>query len=113
MKVVAFSHCHVINLLLQLMHGLSSRRRKIRRFRKWPHRHLKVVELIGFRGETIDLELAFSMIENAITLEKMLINIDCPSHLGYYRENEIKIAAAERAKVLEENLPQGVQLVIN
>ncbi|KAL9422418.1 hypothetical protein AB3S75_034649 [Citrus x aurantiifolia] len=101
---------------LKLMNGLSSRRRQIRRFRKWPHRHLKVVELIGFRGETIDLELAFSILRNAITLEKMIINTNVPTQLGSYWEyedNKLKIAARERAKVLEKYLRQRVQLVIH
>lgn len=75
-----------------------------------------MVELIGFRGETIDLELAFSILRNAITLEKMIINTNVPTQLGSYWEYEdhkLKIAARERAKVLEKYLRQRVQLVIH
>lgn len=45
---------------------------------KYPHQCLKVVELIGFYGCTIDMELALFVINNAPSLEKIFIDTRNP-----------------------------------
>ncbi|KAJ4713526.1 FBD-associated F-box protein [Melia azedarach] len=93
--------------------------REIQQFPKCAHEHLKVVEFIGFVGHSIDLELAFYLLENSISLEKMIIDPTSPFSRGTYWEfedceekEEGKKAARVRARKLEEKVPQGVELVI-
>ncbi|PRQ55972.1 putative FBD domain-containing protein [Rosa chinensis] len=41
---------------------------------KSPHYYLKVVEIAGYRGQTSDYEYVKYFIENAVELEKLIIN---------------------------------------
>lgn len=79
------------------------------------HQQLKVVELIGFLGLPIELELAFYLLEIATMLEKVIVEPTPPSLLGtpwVFEDYKKKAAARQRAKKLETRLPRGVELVI-
>lgn len=86
--------------------------------RKFPdclHQHLKVVELIGFVGLPIELELAFYLLKSATTLKKMIVEPTPPAVLGTpweFENYKKKQAARTRAKELEPKIPKGVELVI-
>ncbi|KAJ4713528.1 FBD-associated F-box protein [Melia azedarach] len=93
--------------------------RAIKQFPKCAHEHLKVVEFIGFVGHSIDLELAFYLLKNSISLEKMIIDLTSPFSRGNYwdfedceEKKEEKKAARMRARKLKEKAPKGVKLVI-
>lgn len=92
-----------------------SGRRKVHTFPKCSHQHLKVVEVIGFVGLPFDLELPCYLLENAVRLEKMIVNPTNPLSLGKYWEYEDdreKEIARQYAKKLEERVPQGVEFII-
>ncbi|KAK1591066.1 hypothetical protein Q3G72_001654 [Acer saccharum] len=93
-------------LLINLKKLISGdHKRKLREFPKYPLEHLKVVEIVGFVGRPIDLELAFYFLENAHMLEKMTVN---PTYsTGSYfksKDSERKQAARNRAKLLKKRL---------
>ena len=44
---------------------------------KYPHQYLKMIELIGFVGCTVDMELALNLINKAVLLEKIIIDTQC------------------------------------
>ena len=82
---------------------------------KYPNEHLKEVEITGFVGRAIDIELTVYLLENAIKLEKLVINPRSPALVGTpwefvrVEENE---GAIECAKQLKKNLPIGAELFI-
>ncbi|GMY23822.1 F-box/LRR-repeat protein At3g58900-like [Fagus crenata] len=86
---------------------------KVRRA-KYPHQCLKVVELIGFVGCTIDMELAPHVLNNVVSLEKIIIDTRSPDEdmLLDSMDLEKKLAAQTCARQLETRLPPGVELVI-
>ncbi|GLT63985.1 hypothetical protein SLA2020_365060 [Shorea laevis] len=90
-------------------------RRKVQKFPKCPHHGLKLVELVGFVGKIIDMEFAMYLIENAVALEKIIIDPRNPQMIGsvweYHNMKEIE-AARKRAKKLETKLSLGSKLVI-
>ena len=91
---------------------------------KYPHQCLKVVELIGFYGCTIDMELALYVINNAPSLEKIIIDTRSPC----VEENTIidmrspcveeilhapkKLAALYYVEQLKTRIAPGVELVV-
>ena len=80
-----------------------------------PHQCLKVVELIGFVGCTVDMELALNLIDNAASLEKIIIDTRSPDleeMLWDSREPQQKLAALNSARQLETRLPPGAEMVI-
>ncbi|KAJ9163906.1 hypothetical protein P3X46_023528 [Hevea brasiliensis] len=79
-----------------------------------PHRCLKVVELGGFVGYAIDVELAKNILKRAVSLEKLVID-PCAYSWGEREERtdlECVIAARACAKQLDMSLPPGAELVI-
>ncbi|PWA53122.1 FBD domain, Leucine-rich repeat domain, L domain-like protein [Artemisia annua] len=52
----------------------AKRRRKIKRAAKHPHKHLEVVEILGYYGRTSDVELVVYFIYNANALHKIIID---------------------------------------
>ena len=62
-----------------------------------------MLELIGFVGGTLDMELALDVLNNALSLETIIINISDP---------EKKLTAIARARQLETTLPPGIKMVI-
>lgn len=94
----------------------AKRRRKIRQAAKHPHEHLEVVEVVGYYGRTSDVELAVYFIDNAIALQKILID---PRYqvleripIGNDQLKKEKAARSCAKKQLEPRTPRGVQLVI-
>ncbi|XP_038712597.1 putative FBD-associated F-box protein At5g22720 isoform X2 [Tripterygium wilfordii] len=55
-------------------YGKTVEKRKRKKIPKCLHYCLKEVELAGFVGQTIDMELAIYLLENAIALEKIIVD---------------------------------------
>nr|POE97821.1 putative f-box/lrr-repeat protein [Quercus suber] len=81
---------------------------------KYPHQCLKVVELIGFVGCTVDMKLALYVINNAPSLEKIIIDAQIPSleEVLHDSSNPKKLGAIHYVKQLESRLAPGVELVV-
>jgi hypothetical protein len=78
----------------------------------YPHKCLKVVEIIGFVGCGVDLEIASYILIHTVSLEKIIID---PCHPDRCRvEDPYKLLEARnRARQhLETILPTGTQLVL-
>lgn len=85
----------------------SSEVRSRHQFPKCSYQHLKEVDMIGFSGNPVELELAHYLLENATTLEELLLE-------PWEFESEATIEAArEEARKLEEVIPPGVKLYIH
>ncbi|KAL4634235.1 hypothetical protein ACB092_04G185200 [Castanea dentata] len=78
---------------------------------KYPHQCLKMVELVGFVGGTLDMELALDVLNNALSLETIIIDTRIPfgKHIS---DPEKKLTAIARARQLETTLPPGIKMVI-
>lgn len=94
----------------------SKRRRKLRQAAKCAHEYLKLVEIVGYYGRTSDAELAMYFIENAVALQKIVIDPRnqilerSPAGIAQIKKEE---SARRRArKQLESKKPPGVQLII-
>ena len=91
--------------------------RKARKVRKYPNEHLMEVEIVGFAGCAIDIQLVVYLLESAVNLEKIVINprspyikgIPCPENV---RTTVIYKGAKEAAKRLKEKLLTGAEFVI-
>ena len=55
--------------------------RKLKKAASFPLQHLKVVELLGYYGRRSELELVEYFLENAIVLEKLIIDPRGPRNL--------------------------------
>ncbi|KAL4341676.1 hypothetical protein GQ457_08G015550 [Hibiscus cannabinus] len=94
--------------------GSSILYRRIKKRRKSAHPSLKVVEITGFVGETVDTELCILLIENAIELEKIVITLSVLWNTGrssstYY---DRRPTARKRAENLRLKYNLGNKLVI-
>jgi len=69
------------------------------------------LELYGFVGRRIDLELATYVIENAVVLEEVLVNLNMYGLNGVI--NPDKIFSRKRAKKLKRKLCVGVKFVLS
>ncbi|EYU19994.1 hypothetical protein MIMGU_mgv11b014216mg [Erythranthe guttata] len=94
----------------------TKRRRKIKQAAKCRHETLKLVELVGYFGRTSDVELAMYFIENAVALQKIIVDPRnqilerSPLRIEQIRKEEF---ARKRAKhQLGSKKPPGVQLII-
>lgn len=78
---------------------------------KYPHQCLKMLGLIGFVGGTLDMELVLDILNNALSLEMIIIDTRIPfgKHIS---DPEKKLTAIARARQLETTLPQGIKMVI-
>ncbi|XP_031266910.1 F-box protein At4g09920-like [Pistacia vera] len=101
----ACPYLHKLTLKFLLVH--FSRRKDIYRYEKRPHQHLKVVELVGFCGFPVELELAINLLENATLLERMIVEL--PSAATW--SERIRECAGESTKMLTDYIPPGVDLV--
>ncbi|KAF3962987.1 hypothetical protein CMV_012567 [Castanea mollissima] len=68
--------------LHSLLWDKSRRERELRKVMKYPNEHLKEVEITGFVGRAIDIELTVYLLESAIKLEKLVINPRSPALVG-------------------------------
>ncbi|XP_074310764.1 putative F-box/FBD/LRR-repeat protein At5g56810 isoform X1 [Silene latifolia] len=74
---------------------------------KWPGlplKCLKTLEIVGYVGQTIDLGLAFFVLENASMLEEVIVTFVPRNYKTY------DIDARERLVKLQDKIPQGVKL---
>lgn len=78
---------------------------------KHPNEHLKEVEIVGFVGRTIDIELTVYLLKSAIKLETIGINPHAPHSVGNPWETENE-GARECAKQLKKHPPLGAGLII-
>ena len=98
--------------------GQAQCRKKARKVKKYPNEHLmKEVEIVGFAGCAIDIQLVVYLLECAINLEKIVINpcspyikgIPCPENV---RTTVKYKGAREAAKRLKEKLLTRAEFVI-
>ncbi|XP_038696480.1 F-box/LRR-repeat protein At3g58900-like isoform X2 [Tripterygium wilfordii] len=102
-----------MKLSLQLRNPCG--RRIQQKLPRCPHQCLKVVEIIGFQGCTIDNEFAAYLVENAVMLEKIIIDPRQPLLLGTpweYDHMEKIRTARKRAKQFKTNLSLGSKLLL-
>ncbi|KAA8534056.1 hypothetical protein F0562_031573 [Nyssa sinensis] len=94
----------------------SKRRKKMRKAAGCPHQYLKLVEMVGYYGRISDVELAMYFIENAIALQKIVIDprnqILERTPVGVDEINREEAARSHAKQQLEAKKPPGVQLVI-
>lgn len=94
----------------------SKRRRKLRQAAKCVHAYLRLVEIVGYYGRTSDAEVAMYFIENAVALQKIVIDprnqILERSQVGVAQIRKEEFARRHARKQLESKKPPGVQLVI-
>ncbi|XP_049410476.1 F-box/LRR-repeat protein At3g58900-like [Solanum stenotomum] len=104
-------------LLLSLVWIKPKRsKRECRKVARCPLHHLKVLKLYGYYGRTSELELVRYFLENAIVLEKILVD---PIPLAFFRiEGEpreskpVRIARKYAKLQLEREVPSHIELVI-
>lgn len=87
------------------------RGQRILKANKHPHLCLKVVEIVGFVGCSLDIKFARYLLNNAVTLERLSIDPRLPYQLDFMTTKE-KNLIRERARQLESELPPGAKLVI-
>ncbi|KAG5562605.1 hypothetical protein RHGRI_005362 [Rhododendron griersonianum] len=94
--------------------NLSVSKRKVRRcIRHFHHRCLKEVRLGGYYGRKSDVEVAIHFLENAVALEKMIINPrDESPFLPDYAFLRQRAARSRAKQQLDGIVPAGVKLVI-
>ncbi|KAG8380809.1 hypothetical protein BUALT_Bualt06G0055100 [Buddleja alternifolia] len=94
----------------------SKRRRKIRGSSKCAHEFLKLVEIFGYYGRTSEAELVMYFIENAVALEKIIIDprnqILERSPVGIDQIKKEEAARRRAKKQLEPKNRPEVQLII-
>ncbi|KAK3005728.1 hypothetical protein RJ639_016713 [Escallonia herrerae] len=80
-----------------------------------PHPCLQVVQVVGFVGRAIDVELVMYLLEHAGKLERIVLNPALPCTIGTpleFIEFEGTKAARERALQLKASVPRGAELVV-
>lgn len=88
----------------------------MRQATKCAHEHLKMVEIVGYYGRTSDAELAMYFIENAVALEKIVIDPRnqilerLPAGIAQIKKEEA--ARRHAMKQLDSRKPPGLQLLI-
>jgi len=86
--------------------------RELKRVVGLPHQFLKVVEFNNYYGRPCDLELVNYFIDNAIALEKLVVN---PCEKEYITDG-VKKVKEPRERALQQlmgKLPSRIELVIN
>ncbi|KAL4634300.1 hypothetical protein ACB092_04G189600, partial [Castanea dentata] len=127
-KVIAFDEESLIGLIpmieaapflqkfnLELSCYTPLKKRELRKVKKHPNKHLKEVEIVGFEGRPIDIELTIYLLESAFKLEKIVIIPRSPAVVGTpweFDEIEKNEHAIKAAKQLKKKLPLGVELLI-
>ena len=67
--------------------------KKARKVKKYPNEHLKEVEIVGFAGRAIDIQLVVYLLESAINLEKIIVNLCAPYVVGIPCPRNIRTTA--------------------
>ena len=85
--------------------------------KKYPNEHLKEVEIVGFAGRAIDIQLVVYLLESAINLEKIIFNLSAPYLAGIPRPKNIRTTvkykgAREAAMRLKEKQLTRAEFVI-
>ncbi|XP_074306693.1 uncharacterized protein LOC141641952 [Silene latifolia] len=104
--IVLASSPNLQKLTLKLENfGTKERNREVRRCVSYgsPLTCLKTLELVGYRGKPVDLELAFFVLENASMLEEIIVDFIIPLNDNVKRE---------RLEMLQMKIPQGVKLTV-
>ncbi|KAM3751936.1 hypothetical protein ACB098_04G149700 [Castanea mollissima] len=91
--------------------------KKARKVKKYPNEHLKEVEIVGFAGRAIDIQLVVYLLESAINLEKIIVNLCAPYVVGIPRPKNIRTTveykgAKEAAMRLKEKQLTRAEFVI-
>lgn len=91
--------------------------RKQREFQKpssAPLQHLKVVEIHGYYGRTSEDELIEYILENAMALERIIVDPRCHYHCIFQGRVIVKRSKKARicAKKLKESTPSPVEFVL-
>ncbi|KAK9755859.1 hypothetical protein RND81_01G055500 [Saponaria officinalis] len=71
-----------------------------------PLRYLRTLELVDFIGWKNDLELAYFVLENAISLQEVIVDLRPRPYINYSE------GAQQRLKLLQNKIPEGVKLII-
>ncbi|KAK3446399.1 hypothetical protein EUGRSUZ_A02104 [Eucalyptus grandis] len=88
------------------------RQRELKRVVRPSHMYLKEVEFYNYYGRPCDHELVNYLVENAIALEKLVVN---PCEEAYFSDGMKRLMEPrERAlQQLKGKLPSRIELVIN
>lgn len=108
MRRLLFPHEMVLCVLQMQVSQYSYEVRSRHQFPKHFHQHLKEVDMIGFSGNPVELELARYLLENATALEQLLLE-----PWVFESEATIEVAREEARKLEEAILPPGVKLYIH
>ncbi|CAL5366346.1 unnamed protein product [Camellia sinensis] len=93
----------------------AKRRRKVGKAAQSPHQHLKLVEIIGYFGRSSDDELVMYFFENAVALQKIVIDPHTEilkQNLSVMGQSKWEENARIRARKLESKKPRDVEFVI-
>ncbi|XP_016648077.1 PREDICTED: uncharacterized protein LOC103319823 isoform X1 [Prunus mume] len=103
---------------LKLRWVRDSCQRNMQKVNKCPHQCLKVVKFSGFVGSVIDTELAMYFTENAVALEKFIVDlkkvvVEESTPLSEFVTTQKKMRATrKRALQIGEKLPPGAELIV-
>ena len=78
---------------------------------KHPNERLKVVEIDGFVGREVEIDLIVYLLESAINLEKIVINPRDLHLVGTPQDKENE-GTRECGEWLQKHLPLGAELII-
>ncbi|KAK6123391.1 hypothetical protein DH2020_042867 [Rehmannia glutinosa] len=76
------------------------------------HQSLEVLQIEGFAGAKVDLELALYIVEHAVSLKKVVIDFRRPTGGEQCVEMEMEMAR-KGILLLEAKLPEGAELIIH
>ncbi|XP_050257734.1 F-box protein At4g09920-like isoform X1 [Quercus robur] len=112
-EAAPFLHKFVFELILSKINFPK----KARKVKKYPNEHLKEVEIVGFAGRAIDIQLVVYLLESAINLEKIIVNPYAPYIVGIPRPENVRTTvkfegAREAAKRLKEKQLTRAEFVI-
>ncbi|KAL4634333.1 hypothetical protein ACB092_04G192300 [Castanea dentata] len=112
-EAAPFLHKFVFELILSKINFPK----KARKVKKYPNEHLKEVEIVGFAGRAIDIQLVIYLLKSAINLEKIIVNPYAPYIVGIPRLENVRTTvkfkgAREAAKRLKEKLLTRAKFVI-
>ena len=90
------SRSAVLNLhvfLLQLNCRTLRGRRQLKSAGEFPHHHLKVLEIVGYRAHTCVVQHVMHLIKSAVALEKIIIH-----HVQRFNESFERVSGVEKVE---------------